>query len=238
MLNGLSIFLPTYNEEDNIEKCIKSALSAAKKVARRYEVIVVLARDSSDDTEKIVKDLMKENKKIRWVYQDIKDKGYGFALRLGIASSKYDYVFYTDADSQYDIAEITKLLPYLKEYDIVSGYRMKRRDIFGRVVMAFVYNLILRTLFQTGLRDVDSAFKIYKKRIFDKVKLKYRTGIVDAEIIIKVQRNGFRVKEIGVHHYNRKAGKAMYEIWNVGMIRPRVILDLIRDIIRLWIELH
>jgi hypothetical protein len=61
---------------------------------------------------------------------------------------------------------------------------------------------------------------------------------VDAEIIIKAQRNGFKVKEIDVHHYYRKSGKAMYELFNVGMIRPKVILDLVRDIIKLWLELN
>ena len=238
MLSGLSIFLPTYNEEDNIEKCIKNALAKAKKIARKYEVIVVLSRNSSDNTGKIVKNLMKKNNRIRLIYQEAKDKGYGFALRLGIENSRYDYIFYTDADNQYNLKEISRLLPYVKKYDIVSGYRIKRRDAVGRIFLAFTYNLILKILFKTGVRDVDSAFKIYKKKIFEKVKLKYKTGIVDAEIIIKAQRNGFKVKEVGVHHHDRKFGKAMYEIWNLGMIRPKVILDLIRDIGRLWIELH
>ena len=172
------------------------------------------------------------------MYQEVKDRGYGVALRMGIANSRYDYIFYTDADNQYNMEEITKLLPYLKDYDIISGYRLKRGDVIGRIFLAFVYNLILRTMFRTGGRDIDSAFKIYKKKIFEKVKLNYSTGIVDAEVIIKAQRNGFKVKEIGVHHYNRQAGKAMYEIWNIGMIKPKVIFDLIRDIIRLWTELH
>lgn len=238
MLSELSVFLPTYNEEGNIRKSVESALSNAKKIARKYEVIVVLARNSSDNTENIVKGLMMANKKIRLVHQEANQGGYGFALRLGIANSRYGYIFYTDSDNQYDMKEMSKLLPYLKGYDIVYGRRMRRKDVIGRIVLARIYNLILSMLFRTGVRDIDSAFKIYKKKIFEKVKLKYSTGIVDAEIIIKAQRNGFKVKEIDVHHYYRKSGKAMYELFNVGMIRPKVILDLVRDIIKLWLELN
>ena len=238
MLSELSIFLPTYNEEGNIKKSVESALSNAKKIARKYEVIVVLARGSTDNTEKIVKDMMKKNKKIRLVYQEADQVGYGVALKLGIVSSRYGYIFYTDSDNQYDMKEISKLLPYLKDYDIVYGRRMKRKDVIGRIVLARIYNLILGMLFRTGVRDIDSAFKLYKKRIFEKVKLKYNTGIVDAEIIIKAQRSGFKVKETDVHHYYRKSGKAMYELFNIGMIRPNVISDLIKDIIRLWLELY
>jgi len=238
MLSGLSIFLPTYNEEGNIRKSVENALSNAKKIASEYEVIVVLAKNSADNTENIVKGLMKKNKRIRLVYQEADQRGYGVALRLGIANSRYNYIFYTDADNQYNMKEIPKLLPYLKDYDIVYGRRMKRRDVIGRIILARVYNFILRLLFRTGVRDIDSAFKLYKKKIFEKIKLRYKTGIVDAEIIIKAQRNNFKVKEIEVHHYYRKSGKAMYELFNVGMIRPKVILDLMRDIIRLWIELR
>lgn len=238
MLSELSVFLPTYNEEGNIKRSVESALSNAKKIARKYEVMVVLARSSKDNTESIVKGLMRANKKIRLVYQEADQVGYGFALRLGIAKSMYDNIFYTDSDNQYDMKEISKLLPYMKDYDIVYGRRMKRKDALGRIVLARIYNTILGILFSTGVRDIDSAFKLYKKKIFEKFKLKYSTGIVDAEIIIKAQRNGFKVKEVDVHHYYRKSGKAMYELFNVGMIRPKIILDLIRDIIRLWLELN
>jgi len=238
MLSELSVFLPTYNEEGNIKRSVESALSNAKKIARKYEVMVVLARSSKDNTESIVKGLMRSNKKIRLVYQEADQVGYGFALRLGIANSRYDNIFYTDSDNQYDMKEISKLLPYLKDYDIVYGRRMKRKDAIGRIVLARIYNTILGILFSTGVRDIDSAFKLYKKKIFEKFKLKYSTGIVDAEIIIKAQRSGFKVKEVDVHHYYRKSGKAMYELFNVGMIRPKIILDLIRDIIKLWLEFH
>lgn len=238
MLSGLSIFLPAFNEENNIERCVKSALSNAKKIAKEYEVIVVLAKASSDGTENILKGLMRSNDKLRLVYQKAENKGYGAALKLGIESSRHDYIFYTDADNQYDMGEISKLLPHLKNYDIVSGYRIKRVDSIMRSFLALAYNILLRMMFRTGVKDVDSAFKIYKRKIFERITLNYSTGIVDAEIIIKARRSGFKIKEIGVHNYKRPAGKAMYEMWVGGMIKPKVVWELIKDIIRLWIELH
>src|SRR3989338_2259916 len=233
MLSGLSIFFPTYNEEGNIRKCVTDSLEQARKIAHKYEVIVVLAKGSSDNTENIVKEMMQKNRRIRLVYQEIRDKGYGYALRLGIAHSRYPYIFYADSDNQYDLKEMPKLVPYLKDYHVVSGYRLTRNDAVVRRLMAFTYNVILELLFKTGVRDIDSAFKFYKKEIFDKVELKFGSGIVDAEIIIKAKRHGFKIKEIGVHHHKRASGTAMYETSNLGFMKPSVVGRIIIDIWRL-----
>ncbi len=164
MLDGLSIFLPAYNEEGNIEKAVLSALATAHRVSKNFEVVVVLYEGSTDGTRDRVNQLIKDHKHVRLVIQPEENKGYGAALHVGIRSCIYSYIFYTDADNQFDIAEISKLIPYLDTYDIVSGYRDGRKDPFLRILSARIYNFLLNILFKTHFKDVDSAFKIYKKK--------------------------------------------------------------------------
>lgn len=230
-LNELSIFLLAYNEEKNIRSSINNAFEAARENADKFEVLVVLYGGSSDKTKDIVLEMAKENNSLKLVIQPIEQKGYGAGLRVGIENSKYKYIFYTDADNQFDIREISKLIPYLERYDIVSGYRKKRNDEFMRIVAARVYNVLLGTLFFHFFRDVDSAFKIYKRSIFDKIKITCNTGMADAEIMQKANMLKFKIKEIPVTHYSRKGGKGNFDS-GFGLIKFSVVINLLRDMLK------
>ena len=234
MLSGLSLVLLAYNEEKIISRMVSSAVAVAKKVAGKYEIIVVCYAGSSDNTNKIVKELASKNKSVRIVLQPVAQKGYGVALRMGLEAAKNDYVFYTDADGQFDVSELPLLLPHLGGFDIVSGYRLHRKDPFGRILSSRVYNLLMRIIFGVKMRDIDSAFKVYKRRIFSTFKIKSAGGLVDAEILIKAKNNGFKIKEIPVHHYERFAGKSNY---GTGFISPSVVIKVFKEMRFLWNEL-
>lgn len=232
-LNELSIFLLAYNEEDNIKKSINNALDAARKYTKKFEIIVILYEGSRDNTLFIVRDMMKKIPELDLVIQPMDHKGYGAALRMGIESSRYQYIFYTDADNQFDMNEIGLLIPYVGKYDIVSGYRKKRNDQFMRILAAKVYNLILDSIFFVYFKDVDSAFKIYNRRIFDKFKITCKTGMADAEILIKTKKKGMKIKEIPVSHYSRLDGKGTFDSGGLGVIRLSVVTNLLKDMFRL-----
>lgn len=234
MLPSLSLVLLSYNEEKNIAKSISSAVAVARKAAKKYEVVVVHYAGSTDGTESIIKKFIAKNRNIRIVYQPAGQKGYGVALRMGLESAKNDYVFYTDADNQFDLAELPLLLPYLEKYDIVSGYRVNRQDTFGRILSSKVYSILIRILFGLSMRDIDSAFKIYKRKMFGTFKIRSVGGLVDAEILVKAKNSGFRIKEIPVHHYARFAGASHY---GTGFIKPSVVMSVFREIRLLWKEL-
>jgi len=238
MLKNLSLFLMAYNEEKNIEKAIADSLDAAKKVAHNYEVIVVLYGGSTDRTREIVERIASHNKKVRLVIQKLDNKGYGAGLRTGIRSSRYDYIFYTDADNQFDMNDLKKLIPYLKHYDIVQGRRTDRKDSMLRIIAAKIYNLGLKIMFgDYGVNDVDCAFKVYKKRIFDKIKIKCNSGVGDAEIIIKAKRLGYRIKEVPIRHKPRTKGDTVYAS-KIGMIKLGVIKGILKDVRKLWNDIY
>jgi glycosyltransferase involved in cell wall biosynthesis len=234
MLPELSLVLLSYNEERNIEKAVSSADTIGRKVAKKYEIVVSHYEGSTDRTWEILNVLKKKYKRMRIVHQPREQKGYGVGLRLGLRAARYAHVFYTDADNQFNLEEITRLLPYVEQFDIVSGYRMKRRDPFGRILTSKVYNVLLRIIFGLKVRDVDSAFKIYRKKVIDAISINAKHGIVDAEILIKARNLGFRIKEVPVHHYARHAGVSNY---GTGFIKLNVVTTALSEMRELWKEL-
>lgn len=232
----ISVFFPAYNEETNIEECITSALKVLKEVANNYEVIVV-DDGSTDNTGKIADEWAKKDKHVRVIHHK-PNKGYGAALRTGCTKAKYEYVFYTDSDLQFDIRELKKLIPLIKDADIVSGYRIHRDDPKMRILAAWVYNRIIRYYFGFKIKDVDSAFKLYRRNIFDTFNITCDHGIVDPEILIKANLNGFKIVQTGVHHYARNSGGSVFDTTSLGIVKFSHIRKLLSEMGRLKKEIR
>ncbi len=234
---SISVFLPALNEEQNIKDCVSSVNKYLHKRFKDYEILVI-ASGSTDKTAEIVSNLTKENKLIKLI--NFKRKlGYGTALRSGFTRSSKELIFYTDSDNQFDIRDMDKLLPLLKSYDIISGYRINRQDPPMRIFIANVYNLLIRILFNFKVKDVDSSFKLYKREVFDNIQLKSKTGLIDAEVLIRAKKKGFSIGQIGVSHYPRTKGKTVYGVGKRNtFVRPSVIIEILKEIKRLWSDLR
>jgi len=122
-----------------------------------------------------------------------------------LAASK-PWVFYTDGDGQFDFNEIPLLLPLLDKFDIVSAYRLNRQDPLIRRLNAWCWTTLCNFLLGTRLRDIDCAFKIYPRKLFDEIKMESEGALIDAEVLAKANRRGYRIGQVGVHHYPRTAG--------------------------------
>lgn len=237
---SISVFLPAFNEEENIRACVLSVKQYLDKRFKDYEILVI-SDGSTDNTNKIVAELAKKDKRIK-LFARKKKLGYGAGLRAGFVHSLKDLIFYTDGDNQFNIEDIDNLLPLLSSYDIVSAYRVDRKDPLMRIFIADVYNLLIRILFGLKVRDIDSSFKLYKKEIFKNMKLVTNTGLTDAEVLIKAQRQGFKIGQIGVAHYPRLHGRTSYEVGIrnkiFAFVKPGVIIDILKEIKTLWSELR
>jgi glycosyltransferase involved in cell wall biosynthesis len=235
---SISVFLPALNEQENIKTCVLGVKKYLSKRFKDYEILVV-SSGSTDNTENIIKELAKKDKHIKSLHQ--KKVGYGRALRLGFANVSKDLVFYTDGDNQFNIEDMDKLLPMLQKYDIISGYRLKRQDPLTRIVVADVYNVLIKGLFGLKVRDIDASFKLFKKDVFKKMNLKSNTGLIDAEVLIKAAKNGFSIGQVAVTHYPRVKGQTTYEMGNrnniIAIVRPKVVIDILKEIKVLWKEL-
>ena len=203
-LGALSIVIPLYNEEENVEATVRDIHAKIGPRAANYEILLV-DDGSHDKTAGLVDRLAASDARVRAVHHP-RNLGYGAALRSGFAAARHPLIFYTDGDLQFDLSEIDRLVPLLDGADIVTGYRINRQDPWHRRFNAGFYNLVMRTLFGVKQRDLDCAFKFYRKSIFDVVAIESDSILVSGEIMVQAVRHGLVIREAGVTHYPRARG--------------------------------
>jgi hypothetical protein len=222
---SLSLVLPAFNEEANIEAVVQHSLATIPAFVDRYEIIVV-DDGSRDRTGEIVARLASGDDRVRLVSHG-RNRGYGAALTSGFGVSTGDFVMFMDADRQFDIRDLRLLVPFAGEYDIVAGFRMERSDPLHRRVLAEMFNVSVRMLFGVHLRDIDCAFKLFRGDLLRALPLTAPGALINTEIQAKARRQGARLQQVGVHHYPRVAGEATGG-------SPRVILRAMGETLALW----
>jgi glycosyltransferase involved in cell wall biosynthesis len=232
-LKELSVFFPAYNESAHIGETVHKAFVVLPKVADKYEVIVI-DDGSRDETGKILKKLTTQYSKLR-VITHKPNKGYGEALKSGFYNCKYELIAFTDSDGQFNFSEITKFIVKQRKTgaDLVVGYYLKRAVSFRRKLNTWLWQLIVRILFGLNVRDIDCGFKLIKKQVIDQIpRLKSGRGaFISSEFLIKAQKLGFKIVEVGVNHYPRIAGQGTGA--NID-----VIINSFVDLFKLWVKLR
>jgi glycosyltransferase involved in cell wall biosynthesis len=226
---SLTIFFPCYDEEENVQKAAAAAVEAAQLVTDDFEVVIV-NDGSKDKTGQIADEVAAQNSHVRVIHHP-QNRGYGVALQSGYNGATKDAIFYTDGDLQFDIKEITKLWPLLDDYEVVTGYRLKRMDSFIRKANSFGWTTLTRVLFRLPVRDVNCAFKLFRREVVAGLKLESEGALIDAEVFAKAKKAGYRITEVGVHHYPRQFGS------QTGA-NPLVILLAFWELLKLWWKLR
>jgi len=222
---SISVVLPAYNEEANIREAVHRALQAVAVHTSGYEVIVV-DDGSRDRTSEVVKAIMGEHPQVRLIRHDT-NKGYGGALRSGFDAATKELIFFTASDNQYDPSEIARLLPLIDSADLVIGFRARRQDSPLRRFYAWAWNTLVNLLFGYLGRDIDCAFKLFRRDVLEKVALTSSGALIDTQLLAGAKRRGCRIREVAVSHFPRQAGH------QTGA-DPRVVLRAFRDLIRYW----
>lgn len=225
-INKLSVFFPTYNEEENISKVVGNTKKVLEKVTNTWEIIIV-NDGSKDGTRKVAEKLSKNDKRIRVINHKV-NRGYGGALKTGFKAAKYPWVAFTDSDGQFDFSEIEKLIVHKDKADLILGYRLQRADSLARKIYTFIWALIPRVIFGMKVKDYSCGFKMIKKEVFVSVQpLVGEEKVTQIELLVKAQRKGFKFVEVGVHHYPREHGSQTGANLNV-------VLKSIKDLVNLW----
>lgn len=201
---SVSVFFPCYNEEANVERTVGKAVEVLGKLGVDFEVIVV-NDGSSDATEEIANRLAQSDSRVKVVSHE-RNFGYGAALQSGFKAASKELVFYTDGDGQFDIGEMPPLLDLIKGHDIVSCYRLNRQDNIIRKINGWCWSKLGCLLFGMNIRDIDCAFKLYRREIFDNITLSSSGALIDTEILARAKGKGYKIIQKGVHHYPRTAG--------------------------------
>ena len=221
----ISFFCPAYRDEENLPILIPHVMRVLKKHTSAFNILIVV---DGDLVTKIVADSLARqySKYITIVYHN-QNQGYGAALKSGFRNAKkHEYVFYTDGDCQYDVAEISRLLDVREGADGVIGYRTKRVMSFPRQVQTVVYNVLIQLLFGLHVRDVNCSMKLIRCDVLNTIKLTSNSAFIDAELLILLKKSSKIIREVEVTHYPRHAGSA-----NGGS--PRVVFQTIVDMVQI-----
>lgn len=203
---SLTIVLPVYNEEDNIQKTIEDTLYFLdhQNYFSEYELIAV--DDGSNDRTADILGKLKSIEILKIITHP-KNLGYGGALVSGIQQARHSWVLLMDSDGQFKINSIQKITEHLSEYDIITGYRHRRADTFYREFLGKAYTYLVCRLFGLKFKDINCGFKLFKKEALDLNGVNSHAGVFYADIFIKAKQNGHRIKEVPVEHYPRVRGK-------------------------------
>jgi glycosyltransferase involved in cell wall biosynthesis len=201
---SVSFVLPSYNEEANIERAIEQTRAVAVRLCSQWEILVV-DDGSTDRTAEIVRCASASEPSIKLISHSC-NRGYGEALRSGFAAAQFEFVFFTDADNQFDMNDLELLMVWVDRADVVAGYRKVRRDTFIRQVNAWGWNRLVRMLFYVPVRDIDCAFKLFRREVLQQIDIQSRGAMINTEIMVKLARSGCLIVEVGVNHFPRIAG--------------------------------
>jgi glycosyltransferase involved in cell wall biosynthesis len=234
LISELSVFFPCYNEEKNIQNTVSKTIPTLQKITQNWEIILI-DDGSKDNTAKVLKDIQKQYPKQIKIITHNPNRGYGAALKSGLYNSKYQWIAFTDADGQFDFTEITKFIEKQQKTnsDIVIGYYLARQVSKAAIFTSKIWELIVFILFGLRVTDIDCGFKLINKKIVDTIpQLEAERGaFISSEFLIKAKRAGFKITEIGVHHYPRVEGQATGR--NI-----KVIIKSFSDLFRLWFKIN
>lgn len=226
---SLSVFFPCHNEVDNIGQLVERTVALLRPLVREFEVLPV-NDGSTDGTQERLDELAERFPEVRAVHHEV-NRGYGGAVKTGLYESKKDWIFFTDGDAQFDVGELEGFLPHAGEYDAVVGYRMDRQDPFHRKMFAFCWGTLIRILFGFRVRDLDCAFKLLRRSMFEDYVFKAEGAVITVEMFAVMKRQGAAIHQIGVHHYPRTAGEQ-----SGGS--PKVILRAFKELLLLYKRLR
>jgi glycosyltransferase involved in cell wall biosynthesis len=234
---SLTIFFPMWNEEATIERAVAAAFDAGDRLVATGEIgtfdILVIDDASTDNTPVIADKLAAEHEQVRVIHHE-RNRKLGGSLKTGFANATGELVLYTDADLPFDLAETTKAVRLLRIYeaDIVSAYRFDRTgEGPRRLVYSYVYNHLVQLAFGLRLRDMNFAFKLLRRRVFDHIELKSEGSFIDVELLARAHRLGFHIVQFGVDYFPRTRGIST-------LSSNAVILQILREMWELRSDLR
>jgi glycosyltransferase involved in cell wall biosynthesis len=225
---SISAFFPAYNDWGTIASQVVLTARVLAGLTDDWEIVVV--NDASPDhCADVLEELVKLVPNLRVVTHE-KNRGYGGALRSGFAAARKEWIFYTDGDAQYDVTELPLLWQARQGADLVNGYKILRHDPLHRVMVGKIYHQLVKWAFRLEAQDVDCDFRLIHRRVFDAIELTRDTGLICVELVSKIEKNGFAVRYVPVHHYARLHGRSQF-------FNFRRVAEVALGMGRLWWEI-
>jgi glycosyltransferase involved in cell wall biosynthesis len=224
----ISLVIPMFNEEANIEHALAYAVDALSQHSSDYEIVIV-DDASTDQSAELVRRAIDGNPKIRLIHHDFNQK-LGASLRTGFGAARHELILYMDADLPFDPDVLGRAIRAMNvtRADVISGYRFDRTtEGLKRTVYTILYNWMIRILFRISIRDINFSFKLMRREVLQAVDLKSEGSLVDAELIVKARNRGFVIQQIGLDYFPRVMGTS-------HLSSPAVIFKIFRELFELY----
>ena len=222
---SVSLFFPVYNDEATVRTVAGQGIALLQGYADRFEIIIV-DDGSPDRSGEIADELEREHPGVVRVIHHETNRGYGAALRTGVAACRYEWLCMIDGDNEYDAHDLRKMLDLRDFYRLIIGFRYKKLYSTKRIFISFVYNALLRKLFRTPFRDVSTGIRVFHRGILDEIILTCDSPFIGAELAIKTMLRGYPVGEVGIQTFPREFGRG-------SATTVRNILLTIKDVLRI-----
>jgi glycosyltransferase involved in cell wall biosynthesis len=204
----LSLVIPCYNEEKNIEKVVREMVGVFDAKNIDYELVLV-NNGSLDNTGRIIENISTKNPRIKVVHVK-KNEGYGWGIINGLRKASGSYLGFTDADGQIPAIYVVRIYEKLKlaKLDLCKGRRILRDDGLLRIFLSKSYGIILSLLFFIWISDVNGKAKIMSRKCYEELEISSKDWFIDTEIVVKSKQRGFRIGEVPIEFKKRKSGKS------------------------------
>jgi glycosyltransferase involved in cell wall biosynthesis len=232
MKPSVSLVIPMYNEELNIEHAVASALESLQQYAGQYEIVIVNDA-STDGSPRIADRLASANPNIRVLHHE-KNRKLGGTIRTGFAAAKMDLVFYMDADIPFDPDVLGRAIRAmnLTGADMIAAYRHDRKmEGLKRAIYTTIYNWLIGILFGWPHRDINFSFKLMKREVLQAIELHSEGSLIDAELVVKAKNRGFSIQQIGIDYFPRTRGESHLASFSV-------VLKILRELVTLYPEMR
>ena len=200
----VTLFFPVYQDEGTVRTVAEKALRVLSEIADEYEVLIV-DDGSPDRSGEIADQLAAEHERVRVIHHG-ENRGYGAAIKTGLAAARYEWICQTDGDDEYDVADLRNLIKLRDYYDLVITFRYVKLYSGFRVFVSWVYNVVVRFLFRTPYRDVSTGLRLVRRHLVEELDLDSESPFIGAELAIKTMLRGYRVGEVGIQTFPREFG--------------------------------
>ena len=202
--DSISLFFPVYKDEETVGVMVDKALRLLASLDVPFEIVIV-DDGSPDRSGAIADELARQHPELRVIHHE-RNRGYGAAVRTGLAACRHEFVCMTDGDDEYEVEDFRKLLKLRDRYDLIITFRYKKIYSSTRIFVSWVYNVVLRFLFRTPFRDVSTGLRLVRRSVLEELDLHATSPFIGAEIAIKTMLKGYRVGEVGIQTFPRAFG--------------------------------
>jgi glycosyltransferase involved in cell wall biosynthesis len=221
-MQSISLMFPVYNDENTVRIVAEKGLKLLSEIGAPYEIVIV-DDGSPDRSGAIADELAREHNAVKVVHHPV-NRGYGAAVRSGLAVCTGDVILMTDGDDQYDVFDFKKLLRHVDRYDLIITFRYKKVYSSMRIFISWVYNTLLRLIFRSPFRDISTGLRLVHRRVIEDLYLESNSPFIGAEMAIKAMLKGYSVGEAGIQTFPRGFGEG-------GSTSTQNIIGTIRDMI-------